>query len=196
MILETIVTTRNADGSTNLAPMGPHCHDPCLGSFELRPWQTSTTWKNLQRTGEGVLHITDDVLLFARAATGGAADTPLTPAGRVQVERLADCCRYHEFRVVWCNSASERAVIHCETVEFGRLRDFAGFNRARHAIIEASILASRIDWIPRNEIEVRYREFGTLVEKTGGPQEQKAFAVLQHYVEQTHGELAAAEVNP
>ena len=64
MILEGVVTTINADGSVNISPMGPKVDD-AMRQFVLRPYQTSTTYQNLKRTGEGIFHITDDVELIA-----------------------------------------------------------------------------------------------------------------------------------
>ena len=48
LILEGIVTTRNADGSINVSPMGPLV-DRGLTSFRFRPFQTSHTYQNLKR---------------------------------------------------------------------------------------------------------------------------------------------------
>ena len=70
-ILEGIVTTRNEDGAVNVAPMGPIIDPdeaPHITRLHLRPFQTSTTFANLARTRQGVFHVTDDVLLLARAA--------------------------------------------------------------------------------------------------------------------------------
>ena len=54
MIWETIVTTRNPDGSPNIAPMGPECpEDNLFESFELRPFTSSTTYKNLKKAPTG-----------------------------------------------------------------------------------------------------------------------------------------------
>ena len=67
MILEGIVTTQNADGRLNIAPMGPIVE----GEFEkllLRPFQASTTYQNLKRQSGGVFHVVDDARLLARAA--------------------------------------------------------------------------------------------------------------------------------
>ena len=60
MILEGLMTTVNADGTVNVSPMGPRV-DAGLTTFTLRPFQTSTTYCNLKRTGMGVFHVTDDV---------------------------------------------------------------------------------------------------------------------------------------
>ena len=68
-LLEGIVTTLNEDGSPHITPMGPIV-DASFSQILLRPYRTSTTYQNLKRTGQGVLHVTDDVEMFARAAVG------------------------------------------------------------------------------------------------------------------------------
>ncbi|MFO0968092.1 MAG: DUF447 family protein [Gemmataceae bacterium] len=44
-----------------------------MAASALRPYPTSQTYRNLKEHGEGVLHVTDDVLLLAQAAVGGRA---------------------------------------------------------------------------------------------------------------------------
>lgn len=181
MILEAIVTTRNADGSTNIAPMGPFCPDLSFEQFELRPFCSSNTWKNLQRSGQGVLHITDDVLVFARSATHSVWQANLGPASRVDGEWLTDCCRCYEFEVTWMDDTNSRAVVHCKTVTSHRVRDFLGFNRAKHAVLEASILATRIDFLPAEQIQNQMLDLKKIVAKTGGQQERTAFELLESF---------------
>ena len=65
MILEGLVTTLDADGRLNVAPMGPRV-DAGFWTFALRPFRPSRTYANLLRHGEGVLHVTDDVTLYSR----------------------------------------------------------------------------------------------------------------------------------
>ena len=188
MILEGIITTLSATGEVNIAPMGPKVEmDPETGElrhFTLRPYRTAKTFANLMAHGEGVLHVTDDVLLLARSAVGMLQPLPdLVPAMRVRGWVLADTCRFHEFRVISRDEQPERARFEVEVVYTGRVRDFFGFNRAKHAVIEAAILATRTAFLPREEIEAEYRRLAILVEKTGGPQEQAAFALLRQYVQ-------------
>jgi uncharacterized protein len=183
MILESIVTTRNQDGSTNIAPMGPHCQRDSFDQFELRPFQESTTYLNLVRTGEGVMHVTDDVLLFAQAAIHRVPkDISLQRATHVDCEFLVDSCRYYEFRVSHIDSSQPRSSIQCQTVSSSRLKDFFGFNRGMYAVVEAAILATRLDFIPVEEIMKRYAEFEQVIGKTGGEREQAAFALLSDHV--------------
>src|SRR5688572_9602692 len=99
MILEGIVTTISAQGAVNIAPMGPHV-DERMERFLLRPFPTSQTYRNLKELGEGVLHVTDDVLLLARAAVGKVDPAPeQVPAAKVGGKVLVDACRWYEFRV-------------------------------------------------------------------------------------------------
>jgi hypothetical protein len=162
--------------------MGPRV-EAAMERFLLRPFPTSQTYRNLKAHGEGVLHVTDDVLLLARAALGPVEPPPaLFPATAVRGFVLADACRYYEFRVRALDEREERVRIEAEVVRAGRLRDFFGFNRAKHAVVEAAILATRTDFLPFDDIEAEYRKLGVIVEKTSGPHEREAFALLQEHL--------------
>jgi hypothetical protein len=182
MILEGLVTTVSPAGAVNVAPMGPRV-EPAMEWFLLRPFATSQTCRNLKAHGEGVLHVTDDVLLLARAALGPVEPPPpLRPAERVRGFVLTGACRYYEFRVRSLDEREERVRIEAEVVAAGRLRDVFGFNRAKHAVVEAAILATRTAFLPLDEIEAEYRKLGVIVDKTGGEQERQAFALLREHV--------------
>ena len=98
MILEGLVTTTSEAGRVHLAPMGPRVRGDWSG-FVLRPFPTSTTFQNLKARREGVLHVTDDVNLLARAAVGQAPDVETIPAAVVAGFVIKNCCRFYEFRV-------------------------------------------------------------------------------------------------
>lgn len=186
-ILEGIVTTRNADGTTNVAPMGPivdPAEAPNITRLLLRPFQTSTTYANLARTRCGVFHVTDDVLLLARAAINRLDQPPATiPATVVDGAVLADACRWFEFRVQSIDESQERTEIQAEVVHTGRLRDYVGLNRAKHAVLEAAILATRLHILPRSEILSQLQALRSPVQKTAGPREQEAFDLICRYIE-------------
>jgi hypothetical protein len=184
-ILEGIVTTINEDDTTNISPMGPLV-DAAMSRLTLRPFQSSTTYRNLKHHGEGVLHITDDVELLARAAVGVVAP-PVRDASAVRGRILVDACRWYAFRVVELDDREERTTIHCEVVDCGRQRDFFGFNRAKHAVVEAAILATRIGILPDDKIRRDMESLEILVEKTGGDEEHRAFAFLTDYVSERLG---------
>lgn len=181
MILEALVTTLNDDGSVNVAPMGPKV-DPSMVAFVLRPYKTSTTYQNLVRHGEGVLHVTDDVLMLARAAIGDDPLAQTRPAQVVHGRVIRGACRYYEFRVEEMDDRDDRVTISASTVASGHLRDFFGLNRAKHAVVEAAILATRTRILPLDEIAENFRRLVVLVEKTGGEPEREAFAILSRFV--------------
>lgn len=177
MILEAIVTTLAPDGTLNVAPMGPKV-GPDPRRFVLRPYRTSTTYRNLKANGEGVLHVTDDVLLIARAAIGTVPDLATRPATIVRGTILETTGRHHEFRVLDLDDRSDRTTITIGSVAEGRQGDLFGLNRAKGAVIEAAILATRLDFLPLAEVLAEYRKLAIPVIKTGGPDERLAFGLL------------------
>ena len=190
MILEGIVTTVSPEGGINIAPMGPQV-GPTMERFFLRPFRTAQTYRNLKAHGEGVLHVTDDVLLLAKAALGPVAPTPpMFAASRVRGFVLQDSCRYYEFQVRSLDDRDERTRFDVTVLHSGRLRDFFGFNRGKHAVVEAAILATRTDFLPLAEIQAEYDKLAVLVAKTGGEQEQQAFDLLRTYVARVARERA------
>src|SRR5688572_29634926 len=144
LILEGIVITVDAEGTTNIAPMGPRV-DRAINRLLLRPYKTAQTYRNLKATRVGIFHVTDDCLLLAKAAIGRLAPSP--PLAEVEgfpCPRLADACRWFAFEVTSLDDAEQRTQIECSIVQHGELRPFFGFNRAKHAVLEAAILATRI----------------------------------------------------
>jgi hypothetical protein len=189
MILEGIVTTIGSEGEVNVAPMGPRV-EPDLHRFILRPFRTARTYANLKLNGQGVFHVTDDVLLLARAAVGELEPPPpLVPATVVRGYILRDACRFYEFRVKNCDDRGDRAAFDAEVVHAGRFRDFFGFNRAKHAVVEAAILATRIGLPGVPDILAEFARLAPLIEKTGGEQERRAFAFLGSYVRRLLSQL-------
>ncbi|MFO0866067.1 MAG: DUF447 family protein [Gemmataceae bacterium] len=182
MILEGIVTTLAPDGSLNIAPMGPIV-DADMRRLVLRPFKSAQTYRNLKDHGEGVFHVTDDVLLLAQAAVGEVQPLPeVERATYILGYMLSDAARFYEFRVTRVDDSQDRTSIEAEVVHSGNRRDLFGFNRAKHAVLEAAILATRTALIPLEEIESEFRKLRTIVEKTGGPQEHAAFRHLEEHV--------------
>lgn len=188
MILEGIVTTIAPDGSLNIAPMGPIV-DADMRRLILRPFKSAQTYRNLIEHGEGVFHVTDNVLLLAQAAVGEVNPLP-------EVERatyilgyiLSECARFYEFRTTKIDDVQDRTTIEAEVVHSGSRGDLLGFNRAKHAVLEAAILATRTMLIPREEIDAEFRKLKVIVEKTGGPQEHAAFRHLEEHVQQAQAQ--------
>jgi hypothetical protein len=178
LIVEGLVLTQAADGSPHLAPMGPVV-DRSLSTFSLRPFCTSQTFANLSRTGVAVFHITDDVELLARSAIGKVHNLPpLQVIDSAPGYALANCCSWFALRVSTADSTPPRALFQCEVVASQVGRPWSGFNRAKHAVVEAAILATRVGILSAQEIEQEMSRLEVWVRKTAGDQERQAWQLL------------------
>jgi len=176
------VTTINEDKTVNVSAMGALV-DEQMNQFVLRPYRTTNTYANLKQTGQGVLHVTDDVEMIARAVTKRLDPPPrFAKTHKVQGAILADACRWYEFQVTSLDARAERSTIACDVVAHGRIRDFFGFNRAKHAVVEAAVLVTRLDLLPEEYVCEEFRRLALVVEKTAGPRERRAFELLDEYV--------------
>lgn len=184
LILEGIVTTSNVDGSVNVAPMGPVV-DRKMTQFRLRPFATSTTYQNLARTQRGIFHVTDDVLLLARAAIGQLSLLPEMhrPIG-VDGHVITDACRWYALEVDTMDQSLARVEVECRVVADGEQRPFFGWNRAMHSVLEAAILATRVGLLPVEEILLQLEPLGVIVDKTASDREREAFQLISEYVSQ------------
>lgn len=179
MILEGLVTTTDADGNPHLAPMGPMVFGD-FSSLLLRPFPTSNTFQNLTRHREGVFHVTDDARLIAYAAVGKLREVPPTnPATAVAGFVLREACRAFEFRVNEIDTTRERMHITATVVHRHSLREWGGFNRAKHAVIEAAILATRFHLLPADDISAEFKKLRVIVDKTGTDAEHDAMGMLE-----------------
>jgi len=195
LILEGLVTTLNEDQSVNISPMGPIV-DSELKTLVLRPYRTSTTYVNLKRAGQGVFHVTDDVGLIARSAVGDPKLQPrLVPSNKVAGMVLADACRSYEFTVESVIDG-ERTQIIARTVAEQHHREFIGFNRAKHAVLEAAILATRVEFLPTDEIFAELNRLQALVMKTASAEEHKAFDFLREYIDRYAASTAEPNGGP
>ena len=183
MIVEGIVTSVDAGGRLNVAPMGPIVIGDFAGLL-LRPFQPSTTFNNLTATRCGVFHIVDRVGLISRAAIGKLEQLPeVRPANVVNGFVLNDCCRWFEFTVDSIDASDPRSQMASTIVHRGELRPFFGFNRARHAVLEAAILATRLHLLSRQHINDVMKFLEPAVEKTGGMEEKSAFEMLKEFID-------------
>ena len=140
MIIESIVTTIDAEGRVNCAPMGVEWGDEVI---VLKPFLETATYRNVVATQTAVVNLTDDARVFARAAISNP-EYPTRPATRVRGVVLADGCSWRELTIRAIDSTPPRSRIEMAVVHRGVNREFIGFNRARHAVLEAAIYATRL----------------------------------------------------
>lgn len=179
MIIETIVITVDEAGEANFAPMGVTIE---AGEILIRPYKDSATHRNLVATGTAVVNLTDAIRLFAESAVS-SPQFPTFAAEMVKGFVLTDACSYYECSVLDTDTTSERATFRCKILKKGILREFIGFNRAKNAILEAAILATRVRFIGAAQIREEFRRLAEIVQKTGGEQEVLTMQYLQDYIE-------------
>ena len=178
MIVETIVTSVDAHGSINFAPMGVEWDDEVI---VLKPFLETTTFHNLKATGAAVVNLTDDAMLFAQGAIS-SPQFPSIPATVVKGVVLEAACSWRELLVTSIDATPPRSRIESRVVHRGTRREFIGFNRARHAVLEAAILATRIHLLPPEQIRDDFQRLQIIVDKTAGPREREAMDLLTRYV--------------
>ena len=179
LIVETIVTTTGADGVINFAPMGVEWGEDQL---VLKPFLETVTFRNLRARGVAVVNLTDDVMLFARAAIS-SPQYPVVPSAVVEGGAvLADACSWREVVVRDVDNTPPRSRITADVVHRGTRRDFIGFNRARHAVLETAIYATRVHLLPGDFILSEIARLQQIVDKTAGPREHEAFALLTAHI--------------
>jgi uncharacterized protein len=177
-IVETVTTTINPDGTVNCAAMGVEWGDEII---VIKPFPSTRTLRNLRATGAAVVNLTDDILLFTQAALGDPQ--PATqPTTTIDGAVLAEACSWREVTVEAIDESGPRARVTTRVVGRGVGREFIGFNRACHAVLEASIIASRAQLLPPEEIRAELERLQVLVDKTAGPREREAMELVRRHV--------------
>jgi hypothetical protein len=178
-IIETVTTTTNDDGTVNCAAMGVEWGEETI---VIKPYRGTRTLRNLRARPYAVVNLVDDVLLFVQAAL----EDPRPPARAATVVDgaiLDAACSWREVRVDAIEDGEPRARVTTRVVARGTGREFVGFNRAAHAVLEASILASRARRLPADEIRAELRRLQVLVDKTGGEREHAAMRLAVAHCE-------------
>ena len=178
MIIESIVTSMDRSGVVNFAPMGVEWGEE---QIVLKPFLETTTFRNVSETRVAVVNLTDDVMLFAQGAISSPR-YPALPAGKVRGVVLEAACSWREIEVVAVDDTPPRSRIETRVVHRGFRREFLGFNRARHAVLEAAILATRTHLLPAEQIRSEFERLQIIVDKTAGPREREAMEMLTRHV--------------
>jgi uncharacterized protein len=181
-LLETVVTTTGSDGVVNCAAMGVRWAEE-----ELVFWlfHATRTLKNLRFHGEAVVHLTDDVLLFVEAALGHP-QPPMRKASVIAGYVIEQASCWREVVVTEIAPTDDRlprSRVRARVVAAGTGGHTApGLCRARHAAVEASILASRMRWLGSERVRAELDHLQELVDKTAGPRERAAMDYVRRYV--------------
>jgi hypothetical protein len=151
VIVETIVSTYNADGEANAAPMGVTMENSQQLVFRI--YTSSSTYKNLQSNKCAVVNVTYDAELFYKTAFKEANPNGVLPqdwlekADTINAPRLQAAKAHIEVAVANIKQVdSERAEVTCE-VKFVQTSTVfpKAYCRALFATIEAIVHATRVE---------------------------------------------------
>jgi hypothetical protein len=183
-LIETVVTTTGPDGVVNCAAMGVRWGEEELVFW---PFEATRTLQNLRFRGEAVVHLTDDALLFVEAALGHPRPA-MRAASVIAGSVIEEASSWREVVVTEITPGDEvvaRSRVRARVVATGTgTRQQLGLCRARHAAVEASILASRLRWLGSERVWTELARLQELVDKTAGPRERAAMAYVRRYVAQ------------
>lgn len=184
MILETIVTSVNEDGSAHIAPFGIREQD---GLVLIAPFRPSTSLDNLLREKTAVLNLTDDVRIFAGSLTG-CRDWPVVSASKVRGWVVQDTLAHRELELVKVEQDEVRPRLWFRVVHEQNHAPFRGFNRAQAAVVELAVLVSRLHMLPAQKIDAEIAYLSIAMEKTAGEREREAWGWLMEKIDNFRAE--------
>jgi hypothetical protein len=131
------------------------------------------------------VHLTDDVLLFVQAALGHPSPA-MRPASAIAGSVIEHVNAWREVVVTEITPDSSelpRSRVRVRVVASGTgTQEPLGLCRARHAAVEASILASRLKWLGAQRVRAELDRLQELVDKTAGPRERAAMDYVRRHV--------------
>jgi Uncharacterized conserved protein len=128
------------------------------------------------------------VRIFADCLTG-RRDWPTLAANDVPVPRLEAALAHAELQVIEVVEDSLRPRFRCRVVSQHNHRPFGGLNRAKAAVVEAAILTSRLDMLPRDKIMSEIAYLKIAIDKTAGPEEREAWEWLMDKIAAHQGSV-------
>jgi hypothetical protein len=178
LIVETIVTTKNAKGEVHIAPLGLIAEG---ANWVLAPFRPSCTLDNLREVPFAVASHTDDVRVFAGSLTGRKG-WATRPAEKVDGAVLENAVSHWELAVDRVIEDDLRPRFSCRLVRAASHRPWGGFNRAQAAVLECAVLVSRLKMLPEDKIEAELKYLEIAVSKTAGEREQEAWGWLMERI--------------
>lgn len=184
MILETIITSVDTDGKAHVTPFGVRMQE---GMVVISPYKPSVTLDNILATQCAVMNLTDDVRIFAAALTKRHAWEVL-PADKIIGVRLANTLTHKELKLVSTKDDDTRPQLFLEVKHAVQHQPFQGFNRAQAAVIELSVLVSRLHLLPKEKIEAELQYLQIAINKTAGERELEAWGWLVEKIDNFYAE--------
>ena len=185
-ISEVIVTTQSASGVSNAAPIGILTRE---GNYFVKLYKGSQTLTNVTETKKLAANVTDDAVLFVKAAFDTLSANFYSLFQGFPVLKEANSwilfkCDFIEEKVE--SFLFQLAPIAVEI----NMHGVRAINRGFNAVIEAAILATRYgivkDEREKEEMKKMVERYTEIVAKCGGRKEKEAMRVLHEKTTRFH----------
>jgi hypothetical protein len=185
-ISEVIVTTKSASGEPNAAPIGIitiTSEDENENNHFVKLYKGSKTLSNVMGTNKLAANVTDDAVLFVKAAFEPLNETQFSLFSGFPVLKEANSWILFDSAFIEKRSESGNFLFQLTplVVKINR-KEVKAINRGLNAVIEAAILATRYaiteDKREKEELKKLMELYASIVEKCGGRREKEALRIL------------------
>lgn len=177
MIIETIITSLNEDKSVNYAPFGIKINKDII---TISPYIPSITHENLKLRMSAAINYTNNANLFVSCLLKKKID--LKKCHEINCFYIKESLKHQEIKVIDYIENAIRPEFKCKVIREENHNTFNGINRANNAIIEACILATRINLLKKEHIFKELKYLSNAVKKTSGKKEIESWQKLNTYI--------------
>ncbi len=126
-----------------------------------------------------VYHTIDDALAVVQLVLGQTPEFTYSQSSS-GAWIIQQACHWFELEIESWDCVGPRAQATARLIQQGDLRPFWGWNRAKHALLEAAILISRAQLMKPEHLREQLEALSTTIEKTAGPRETQAWELIEH----------------
>ena len=194
-ISEVIVTTRSGAGELNAAPIGiitiinDKNKDRGVSKNEnnyfVKLYKTSKTFSNVMETNKLAANVTDDAVLFVKAAFENLNEAYFSLFSGFPVLNEANSWIFFDSDFIEKSGESVLFQLTPLAVKINR-KEVKAIKRGRNAVIEAAILATRYaiteDKREKEDMKKLMELYAGIIEKCGGRREKEALKILREKI--------------
>jgi hypothetical protein len=174
-ITEAIVTTVSKSGVPNAAPMGIVRKGE---RFIIRMYTDTTTFRNVSDTGYLVANFIADSRIYVISAFKDLAPEYFQFEEGMVPPRLKDAAGWAYFRC----QVKDVVILEPVSAKIARC-SMPVFNRAFAAVVEATIVGTRLRFYKGDEGVKKIHEYETVVKKCGSPADIEAMKKLKEILD-------------
>lgn len=178
MILETLICSLDSNEEINVAPFGIKKKKDLI---VISPYLPSRTHENLLNNEYASINYADDIGLFVNCFLN-KNKFKFKKCNLIKGFFLSEALSHQEVKVIDYKKNNLRPSFYCKIVYFKNHAPFLGLNRARHALLEACILASRIKILKKEKILNELNYLSIAVEKTSGKKEISLWNDMKNFI--------------